>query len=196
MLGIGNQYRVRDCSALAVFLADLEAGKRIQRVESLEREWGKRHPAYLAMMPLSTSFLIGEGHAATALKQLSTGFVSDVMQRPMPLIEPVQAWSYKNVALAAQSYVLAATSHDLGTCLMEGFDPRRAKEILRIPDRYDIPMMVGTGYDHETEAQSYQQLTPRLNVEEIVFQDSFGVPWNGRDDTPETVEGDDVASTA
>jgi len=85
MLGAGNQYRVRDCSCLAVFLGDLEAGKRIQRILELEKKSGKRHPNYLAMMPLSSSFLLGEGHAATLAKNIATDIMSH--SKPMPKIE-------------------------------------------------------------------------------------------------------------
>jgi nitroreductase len=66
--------------------------------------------------------LIGEGHAATLIKGMATNFLSEV--QPVPSIEPVQAWGYKNTSLVAQTFVYAAESHDLATCLMEGFDAR------------------------------------------------------------------------
>ena len=170
MLGAGNAFRTRDCSALAVFLADLEPSKRLDRLLSLEK--GQRHPGYRAILPLASSFLMGEGHASTLLKQISTSFLSSTV-RQMPGIEPVQAWSYKNAALAAQSYVLSATAHDLATAIMEGYDPRRCKEILRIPDRYDIPMMIATGYEYFEEVEPP---TPRFTLEEVVFENTFGSP--------------------
>jgi len=182
MLGAGNQFRTRQCSALAVFLSDLQASQRIQRIYQLERESGVRHPNYLAMFPISTAFFLGEGHAATLLKQWTTTLVSTHLQlQPMPEIEPVQAWSYKNTSLAIQSYVLAATANNLQTSLMEGMDPRKAKEILRIPDRYAIPMMVATGYEYEPEPAN----TPRLDMEEVVFGDTFGAPLELREDDDE-----------
>jgi nitroreductase len=175
MLGAGNSYRVRDCSALAVFLADGEPSRRVDRIMALEK--GQRHPAYRAAMPLASSFLMGEGHAATLLKQLTTTLVSQTLGQAMPGIESLQAWSYKNTALAVQSYVLAATSHDLATAIMEGYDPRRAKDILRIPDRYEIPMMVAMGYDYVVEGGGDTwSRTPRLELEEVVFGDTFGAP--------------------
>ncbi|KAL7578188.1 hypothetical protein ACA910_012619 [Epithemia clementina (nom. ined.)] len=189
MIGPGNQYRVRDCSALAVFLADLEAGKRIQRISQLERQWGKRNPHYMAMMPLFSTFLIGEGHAATMAKNVATGMFSQ--WKPMPKIESAQAWSYKNTSLFVQSYLLAATSHDLATSPMEGFDPRRAMEVLRIPDRYSIPMVVATGYDYDkTSDESTTPASPRLALEEIVFSDSFGIPFAAGDSDSNIPEGD------
>lgn len=180
MLGPGNQFRTRQCAALAVFLSDLQASQRIQRIYQLERAAGVRHPNFLALFPISTAFFLGEGHAATLLKQVTTNFVSR-QTAPMPEIEPIQAWSYKNTALAVQTFVLAATSHNLQTSIMEGLDPRRVKEILRIPDRYGIPMVVATGYEYEDESDK-AAMTPRLDVSEVVFGDTFGAPLDWDDE--------------
>jgi nitroreductase len=184
MLGAGNQYRTKDSSAVAVFLADLEVHKRVERIFQLEQ--GCRDPNYLATMPIASSFLMGEGHAATLIKQISTDIMSGI--QPMPSVEPVQAWSYKNAGLVAQQYTLAATSHELATCMMEGYDVRRAKEVLRVPDRYGIPIMVATGYEYEDPATFVP--TPRLNMDEVVFGDTFGAPLDLTGDEQESSEDD------
>lgn len=171
MLGPGNQFRTKDASALAVFLADLEPTKRLDRIYQLEKDAG-RPPNYLTSLPLVPSFLIGEGHAATLIKSVATSMLSEV--QAMPVVEPVQAWGYKNASLVAQNYVLAAESHGLATCLMEGFDGRRMQKILQVPDRYAIPLVVATGYEFEDPSTFIE--TPRLNLDEIVFDDKFGTP--------------------
>jgi len=114
MLGIGNQFRVKQASSVAVFLSDLEPTKRVNRIHQLEKD--HRHPNYRASFPLSTSFLIGEGHAANIIKGIATEFLSAV--HPMPEVEPVQAWSYKNTSLLAQTFVYAAESHNLATAMV------------------------------------------------------------------------------
>lgn len=175
MLGIGNQYRVSDSSVVAVFLSDLEPTKRINRIYELEK--GHRNANYRASFPLSTSFLIGEGHVASWMKDAATTWLSAV--QPMPVIEPVQAWAYKNTGMLAQTFVYSAESHNIATAMMEGFDARRAKEILQIPDRYAIPIMVAAGYEYEGDEDNFadEERTLRLGVSEIVFDDSFGQPW-------------------
>lgn len=190
MLGLGNQYRVKDSSVVAVFLADLEVHKRIDRIYKLEQ--GCRDPNYLATMPIASSFLMGEGHAATLMKQISTDIMSEI--QPMPSVEPVMAWSYKNAGLAAQQYTLAATSHELATCMMEGYDVRRAKQVLRVPDRYAIPIMVATGYEYEDLATFVP--TPRLDMDEVAFGDTFGAPLDLTDDEEPTDEDVPDAATA
>ena len=176
MLGPGNQFRTRDASALAVFLSDLEVNKRINRICELEKE--HRNPNYLSSLPMTASFLTGEGHAATFLKNVATDILSEV--QPMPEIEPIQSWSYKNASLIAQTFVYAAESHDLATCMMEGYDGRRVKEILRIPDRYAVPLIVAAGYEYEDP--SMFQRTPRLGLEEVVFSDTFAQPLDLNED--------------
>ena len=57
------------------------------------------------------------------------------------------------------------------------------KEILRVPDRYTIPMMVATGYEYnesddaEKNNSNSDDYTPRLPMEEVVFEDTFGEPY-------------------
>ena len=190
MLGAGNQYRTKDASVIAFFLSDLEVTKRIDRIQRLEQ--GSRDPNYSNMFPIASSFLAGEGHASLALKQVATILLSNVRVSPMPTVEPVQAWTYKSTALLAQTYVLAATSHDLATCIMEGYDGRRVKELLRIPDRYDVPMAVATGYDFASvEGDFSVERTRRLPLEEVCFRDSFGVPMR-MDCRQEQGESDDA----
>ena len=176
MLGAGNQYRTKDASVIAFFLSDLEVTKRIDRIQQLEQ--GSRDPNYSNMFPIASSFLAGEGHASLALKQMATHVLSNVRgsSYPMPTVEPVQAWTYKSTALLAQTFCLAATSHDLATCIMEGYDGRRVKELLRIPDRYAVPLAVATGYHYHDDDDSAVERTRRLPLEEVCFRDSFGVP--------------------
>lgn len=173
-------------------MSDLEPTKRVNRIHQLEKDF--RHPNYRASFPLSTSFLIGEGHAANLIKGIATNFMSSVS--PMPEIDPVQAWSYKNMGLVAQTFVYAAESHGLATTMMEGFDPRRTRELLRIPDRYAIPLMVATGYEYEEEQQSTteEQMTPRLDLSEVVFSETFGEPWTPTENRNEEAEADKIVS--
>jgi nitroreductase len=196
MLGAGNQHRARDCSALAVFLSDLEATKRVPRILELEREHrGLRHPNYSALLPLTANFLLGEGHAATWAKQLAAAAMSgggggsnpSASSSPAaPTIDPILAWSYKNTSLLVQTFVLACESHGLATCAMEGLDARRLSRALRVPDRYAVPMVVAAGYEHQSDESA--QRTPRLRLEEVVFRDSFGVPWRWEADGKDPVE--------
>ena len=174
MIGPGNEYRTRDCSTLAVFLSDLQASKRIERIQSLQES--TTHPNYRATFPIRAHFLLGQGSLATSIKQAALGVARRTL-KPMPTIDPIAVWGAKNTALVVQSYVLAATSHGLATTIMEGYDSVAMAQELRLPedDRYSIPMVVATGYDY-FGVETRDQESVRLGVEEVVFAETFGVP--------------------
>jgi len=173
-----------------------------------------RPDGYLAVLRVASSFLTGEGttssitgggggsstQLSTLLKRTFTNALSPV--QPMPTMEHVESWSYKNAGIMAQMYTMAATAHGLNTCMMEGFDARRAKEILRIPDRYGIPLMVATGYDYGAspvvhadldDDDQLQRDTPRLEMNELIFGDTFGEPLDVLRDNNAPLEKKNVA---
>jgi len=192
MLGPGNIYRAADSSAVAIFLSDLEPHKRLKRIIELEKEADVRTKQYIANLPIASTFLLGEGHIATFFKQFATHVMSPL--QPMPSIDTVQSWSYKNTSLLAQTFVLSATSHGLATCLMEGFDDRRVKELLRIPDRYGIPLMCCLGYEYEDD--TIKNKAPRLKPQEVFFGDTFGRTldfWDRNLDKPDANPDNKVA---
>lgn len=129
---------------------------------------------------MAASFLNGEGHAATFIKQIATNFMSPF--QPTPTIESVESWGYKNASLMAQTYVFAANSHGLATCMMEGYDVRRARDVLRVPERYAMPLMVATGYEEANESANEHTRTPRLSASEVFFGETFGEPLQHGED--------------
>lgn len=174
MLGPGNAFRVVDASAVAVFCADMKPSSgRIQRIVELEKEANMRDVNYMAMLPVASSFLTEGGSNNFIVKAVADALSANV--QPMPTMESIESWSVKNSSLMTQMYVMAAQSHGLGTCIMEGFDARRAQQILRIPpDRYTLPLMVATGYDFFNENEN--AVTPRLPLDQIFFGNTFGAP--------------------
>ena len=56
--------------------------------------------------------------------QVAFGISSHVLRIPAPTVCSAEAWAIKNTMLAAENYLLAATSHGLSSCPMEGFDGR------------------------------------------------------------------------
>jgi hypothetical protein len=61
---------------------------------------------------------------------------------------------------------------------MEGYDSRRVKDVLKIPDRYDVPLMCCIGYKYEEEGgkndDGHCHRAPRLEPKEVFFSDCFG----------------------
>ncbi len=73
--------------------------------------------------------------------------------------------SIKSAALAAENFVLAVCAQGGATCMMEGFDERRLKRLLRLPFKARIVMVIGAGYEAEKGTWGTQY---RLPLEEVV----------------------------
>jgi nitroreductase len=56
---------------------------------------------------------------------------------------------HKTCALAAQTFMLAMANEKYDTCPMEGFDSRRVKRILQLPNSAEINMVVSCGIKDE-----------------------------------------------
>lgn len=78
---------------------------------------------------------------------------------------------------------------------MEGFDARRLKEILRVPDRYAVCACVATGYEYKDGNDD--KPTPRLPLNQVVFGEAFGESWAFEDYSEnETGNADDSLEKA
>jgi len=190
MLG-PNKARVLQAPLTAVFAADLDPVQLVPRVQTMERQERGLPEAYLATLPFSVSFFAGKGHLAHAFKDLFTTAMSPL--QPMPSVSTLEAWSFKNTAIAASWFMMACSAHGLDTCPMEGFDGRRIMQVLRIPSpRYAIPLVVSTGYEMPlppppaaaaaaaaAAGKGGPKKSPRFPPEAVVFRDAYGKPYKG-----------------
>jgi nitroreductase len=53
------------------------------------------------------------------------------------------------VGAAAENAMLVALENGISSCPMMGFDRDTLKQLLKIPDKYDIPMLISLGYPAE-----------------------------------------------
>ncbi len=54
-----------------------------------------------------------------------------------------------DVALAAENMILAALEQGVGSCPITGFEPDKLRQVLNIPNKYDIAIMLALGYPDE-----------------------------------------------
>ena len=79
-------------------------------------------------------------------------------------------WYMFDVALAMQNLVLAAHSLGLGTVHVGLFDAKQVASILKVPEGFCVVEITPLGYPDEEP-----KVTPRKELPEIVFYDSYGV---------------------
>lgn len=86
-----------------------------------------------------------------------------------PATDKGDYWYMYDVGLAMQNLTLGAYALGLGTVHIGAVDFKKAASILKLPEGFCVVAMTPLGYpDHQ------RQPTPRKELTEIVFYDSFG----------------------
>ena len=189
----GNIKRVLDAPVTAVFAADLAPAKRISSMIAMEKERGVLSKVQLEGLEFGARAIVGPDKPAalSSGEQLVRKTIFDVMSHltQMPTISATQeAWSYKNTMLAVHGYLLACTAHGLATAPMEGFDGRRVREALAIPETYAIPVVVATGYADGDE-DGVVPPSKRMPFEDMFSADAFDFPLYDDDGEENAVGG-------
>ncbi|CBJ49232.1 nitroreductase-like protein [Ectocarpus siliculosus] len=178
MLG-PNRERVLAAGATVVFASDLNSMKNVRKLTTMLAKEGwpegfiKKVPLYLSVFSTGHNRLLRL--PLVAAKKLSFAVVRR-LGKGMPTVSGAEAWAFKSTMLAVQELLLAATSHGLATCPMEGFDMRRLRKALRIPLRYSVPIVVSIGYPSDDRREIK---TLRFPPEEVLHREEFGTPLEG-----------------
>ncbi len=83
--------------------------------------------------------------------------------------ERSRIWAIRSTSLAAMTLMLAAESIGLKTCPMEGFDAEAVKHEFRIPEKYEVVMLITLGY----ESAPQKPRLKRYGFDEIVHFEKF-----------------------
>jgi nitroreductase len=182
MLGAANAARVRDAPLVAVFAADLRCTECAGEVQEMEAAAGGKSPAYLRELPFTVAAFAGGGGGGGAdcgtLRGAAAGALSALTGMPLPPFGvPGVAWAYKQTALAAMTYVYAATSQGLATRMMEGLDPAKAAAAVGLPaPRFSVPLLVVAGYELAQQPEPLPPPSPR-RVKGVFFKDSVATDY-------------------
>lgn len=178
-----NVNKVKDAPVIAVFAADLgnnhsaslflhyliQPVEPSKRVPSIQKSMLKTEsPAYIAQLAHYVKLFAHEGRT---MQKFLASVVSPIQPYPTPV--PTIAWSYKQTAFAAATFLYAAQIHDLATCAMEGYDEVRVRNLLNIPDRYSVPVIISLGYSKSKE--SMPECSSRLAPTKVFFDGKFGL---------------------
>ncbi len=159
-----NIAKVLQAPVTAVFLADARPSRSIGALLDREKERGMKDED-LSKLFFDASFLAG---STEALGRAASSSLSRITQ--MPSVTSAEAWGSKNTMPAAMMYMLAAASHGLDTCPMEGLDGRRVCDVVGAPDGYCVPVAIATGYARASSPPKEQW---RYDESEMFFVDRF-----------------------
>jgi nitroreductase len=116
-------------------------------------------------------------------KALSKGvYAKFVAQSPLVIVacgdkKASDDWYAVDVSLAVENMVLTAISEGLGTCCVGSFNEKDVKETLKIPDNYEVIVMIAIGYAGEKLDLSSKLLhlvRSRKTLSEVCSEETFG----------------------
>ncbi len=113
---------------------------------------------------------------AVLAKRMFTRFL---VESPLVLVgcgERKKRFHIVDVSIAMQQMVLAATAEGLGTCWIGDFDDEVVRDLLKIPEKYDVVCLLAMGYPRE-KLDLISKLTSarnRKSIEKIVSYEEFG----------------------
>ncbi len=82
-------------------------------------------------------------------------------------------WYEKDIMIALEHIVLAATAMGYGTCWIGAFDENAVKNLLKIPANVKVIALLPIGIPDETPAPR-----PRKEFSEIFFKEEWQNPWH------------------
>ena len=86
-------------------------------------------------------------------------------------------WYAIDVALAVENMVLTATSEGLGTCCVGSFSEKDIKAVVKVPEKFEVLMLLAVGYAKEKVDLSrklLQLMRTRKTLSEVASEEEFG----------------------
>ena len=120
---------------------------------------------------------------ATKRKALSGGtWAKFLMQSPLVIVacgdkKASPDWYAIDVALAVENMVLTAVSLGLGTCCVGSFKEKDIKAALKIPEKFEVLVMLAVGYpgDHvDLSSKLLNIVRTRKSLSEVASEEEFG----------------------
>ncbi|MCE1229668.1 MAG: nitroreductase family protein [Firmicutes bacterium] len=136
--------------------------------KSQERYWGRIMPLIFTYGPFGLFGVIKK-----AISRMGS------LWKPMPNLysrADVRVLTHKSTALAAATFMLALRAEGYDSCPMEGFDPWRARKLLKLPRGAEVCMFLAIGKRAEGGLWWDRMLVPKEWVVQDPGEDMGGKP--------------------
>lgn len=117
---------------------------------------------------------------------LSKGlYAKFIMQSPLVIVacgdqKASPDWYAIDVALAVENMILTAVSEGLGTCCVGSFSEKDVKEVLKVPDNYEVLVMLAVGYARDKidlSSKVLHLMRSRKTLSEVCSEETFEKPF-------------------
>lgn len=118
-------------------------------------------------------------------KILSKGrYAKFVAQAPLVIAalgdrEASADWYAVDVSLAVENMILTAVGEGLGTCCVGSFDEKEVKAALKVPDKYEVIVLLAVGYPAgkiDLASRLLHLVRHRKSLQEVCSEEEFGRP--------------------
>lgn len=89
-------------------------------------------------------------------------------------------WYAVDASLAAENMVLAAVNEGLGTCFVGSFDEADVKAILKVPENFEVLVMITVGYPQEKldlSSKLLKLVRSRKVLSDVASEEEFNTPF-------------------
>lgn len=89
-------------------------------------------------------------------------------------------WYAVDASLAAENMVLAAVNEGLGTCVVGSFDEADVKAVLKVPDNFEVLVMITVGYPKEKldlSSKLLKLVRERKVLSDVASEEEFAKPF-------------------
>jgi nitroreductase len=86
-------------------------------------------------------------------------------------------WYAIDVSLAVENMVLTATSEGLSTCCVGSFNEKEVKAAVKIPDNFEVLLLLAVGYAQEKldlSSKLLHLMRSRKTLSEVASEETFG----------------------
>ena len=89
-------------------------------------------------------------------------------------------WYSVDASLALENMVLTAVNEGLGTCIVGSFDEKDIKDLLKVPENFEVIAMITIGYPKEKidlTGKLLRLIRRRKILTEIASEEEYGKPF-------------------
>jgi nitroreductase len=89
-------------------------------------------------------------------------------------------WYAVDASLAAENMVLTAVNEGLGTCFVGSFDEAGVKATLKVPENFEVLVMITVGYPQEKldlSSKLLKLVRSRKVISEVASEEEFAKPF-------------------
>lgn len=157
-----GQRQVADAPATVVFAGDMEPERNAPLALEMGLEASALPPGYGPAYLRHIYYFLHGGplQAFAAVKSVLSSAYSSHTSTPL-LSVPVNrvGYAYKQTMIATGTFLQLATAAGWETCVMEGIDQEAVRQVVGLPSRFTVPVIVTVGYPLVDAGSSSSALT-------------------------------------